>query len=502
MDVLKPWLYIDYTNNIWKFSVNSVKELKYSIMNEDGKWTEEKLIDKDVTSYYVYVDQDSIHIVYSNRKSQLRYCTFINEQWMGKIILDLNSEKVSIENINILLIDRQVSIFYLLVDKMSNDHGILMYCKWGKKTTVDKIQDLILVPLLKEHYVVYLDEDKNAELLFLSDEGNEISINHCTYKDNQWTDSIRLYGVTGDDLEIKMLKEKNNLHILNKYKDNSAYHLEHVLFRKNGVSYKVHESINLVSEPVLVFENNKLLIIWLEENKVHSSYFNGLEWSNPDCVLEGKYIQKYNWVEFNGYRIKNREIYVIDEIEFKFLIPGQRNPEVVKKLNTIETEEKEESINHKIFLKKDSETDEIKIELENLKSINKSLEQTIIDLNTELKTNKRAQVENEDQISKMLHYKKKAEDNYNIFIEVQNKLQKELEEVKKLYTDEISKRENIEKLYEEEIIKRESIEQRLKEAENEKTSIKALSEKLKEENNRINEELTKERSGRRFWKFN
>lgn len=53
---LYPWLYVDYKDNLWRFSVNDNKELNYRIMYTEGKWTKETLIDSRVTGFGLFID--------------------------------------------------------------------------------------------------------------------------------------------------------------------------------------------------------------------------------------------------------------------------------------------------------------------------------------------------------------------------------------------------------------------------------------------------------------
>lgn len=497
MDILKSWIYIDNTNNIWRFSINSANELQYSIMYKEEEWTKEKLIDQDVTGYYIYSDKEGIHIIYINTKAELKYCTFIDQQWMGKTIYKLNEKEVEMKDINLVLTENEMHIFCLIIDKESKDHGIIMHCKWkGMKTKVDKLYDLILTSKLKENYLVFLYEDK-IEMVFFSDEGNEISLNHSSYIKGGWTKAIRLYGIFGEKMEFKMLKDRQGLHLINKYKENSVNYIIHVLVKKGGSLYKskIHESMNELTEVILFKEQNTIVSYWLEENKIYSSFFEGKEWSSPACLIEDREhkIIKYNYIKYSESKNIRGEAYGIGDIEFKLLIPGKEEEKVEEQLYNKETEEKQETTNKEEVFLTDREINKNKIDLKKLRSENKSMEETITSLNAQLKRKQKIMDEYEDQLSKTINYKQKTEDNYNVFLEVQDKLQKELTEIKRLY--------------EEEVANRKSIEIQFEESEKEKAYMKELIDKLNEDNDRLNEEnkemeAEKKKSfGKGFWKF-
>lgn len=501
MDILKSWAYVDNSNNIWKFSVNSDEKLQYSIMYEDKKWTEKKIIDQDVQGYCIYVDKNGVHIIYSNSKAELKYCTFNGQQWMGKTLYKLDKQKVEIKNLNVILTNEEIHIFYLLKDNKSNGHGIIMHCKWnGIETNFDKLQDIIITPGLNEHYLVLLDGKYNIEMLFLSDEGNEVSLNYCSYKNKRWTDANRLYGISGDNIEIKMLKDQYGMHILNKCKEDLEHFIVHVFVKKSGDVQKsnVYESKNIISEPILLKEDNKICTYWIEDNKIYSSFFRGKDWSNPICVIDDveQDIKKYNYVKRNKNNIsKIKEIYWIGETDINKIILGEIGTKNKEQLIN-EVEETQENLNKEEVFKKDDDIKRISL-LNSLGAENKLMKETIASLNLQLQNKQNILNDYEEQVSKIIHYKQKAEDNYNIFIEVQNKLQKELEEIKNSYEEEKVKRENAEIL--------------VKEMEEDKIAIKEQVNRLIEEisgliedNKRLSKELENiknKSSAKGFWKF-
>lgn len=486
MDISKRWIYIDDINNIWKFSLDSDNKLKYSIMYKEGKWTKEKLVDENVLEYSMYTDKSGIHIIYSNRQAELKYCTFIEEQWMGKVLYKLEDENVEINNLNVLLIDDEKHIFFLVIDKESDGHGILVHFSWKEKETkFDKLQDIILAADLEDHYLVDLDENKDIDLLFLSDEGNEISLNHLTYENFKWTDVRRLYGIYGEDIEVKILKDQYGIHVINKYKEDSLNHLIHVLVKKDGSAYKldIHESENKLRDPILLKERNEIILYWIEEKKVYSSSYNGKEWSPPLSITEESEedIIKYKYIEFNREK-KGKEVYASGEVELKFLV-SHEEVKIQEQAEIYQIEENLETINkEKIF----------------------QMEETIARLNLQLQKKEKDQEEYENQISRIAQYKQGVEKNYNIFMEVQNKLQRELEESKKIHEEEIIKRENIEVELRDSKEARKAIEKLLDSLKEENSKLIEENNRLTEENTRLNLEVddTKKKSSLKgFWKF-
>ena len=70
MKICSPCLFYDDEDHIWRFYVNDNKELMYSIMYDEDKWTKENKIDNDVLDFTVNFDKDNkIYIIYSVKGS-------------------------------------------------------------------------------------------------------------------------------------------------------------------------------------------------------------------------------------------------------------------------------------------------------------------------------------------------------------------------------------------------------------------------------------------------
>ncbi len=517
MYVLNSWIYVDYASNVWKFSINRDKELLYTIMYKEGKWTKQKIIDKNVLGFYLYSDENGMHIIYSSSKAEMKYCTYIDQQWMGRTILKLDIKEAEIVDLKVALINGETHIFYVLIDKLSNDHGVLMHCKWNGKTNQNsKLQDIILGMDVKEYYSFYLGEDGILDLLFLTDEGNEFSLNHCSYINNSWTEPARLYGILGDNFEFKILKDQNGVHILNIFKESMFSYIDHVFIKNSGDIKKlnVYESKNKLTEIIMFVNDNRIYSCWVEENKIYYSYFNEAWWDSPVCLMEGNEhpIEKYNYC--NAVKVgNNEEAYGIDNLNFELIIP--------RKLVSNDREEidKENNINEKKEIiktdpiQRENDYRKIKSELFRIKSEKDFLQQTVLNLNIQVEKKQKIQEEYEEKISRLLNHKKKADENYNIFMELQKKAQNDLGELNKRLGEETSNRkvieekynkareekaivkeqlgkllaenDNLNKQFENEIKYREEIEGKYIQAEEEKIIVKEQLDNLLEENNKL-----------------
>ncbi|WP_313346453.1 hypothetical protein [Sedimentibacter sp.] len=404
MEAIKPWICVDSTNTKWKFTLNDDNELQYTVMNKEGKWLKEKRIDKDVIGLYIYTFDKSIHIIYSTLNAELKYCTFLDEQWMGKVIYKLDNKYVEIKDIKVIKSGQEIHIFCLLIDNSSNDHGIILHCIWnGTETNIIKQQDIILFLGLNEYYLVYLDENSNIDLLFISDEGNEISINLSSYKNNKWSSAKRLYGILGDEFEFNIVKDQFGIHILNKFRDESSYYLEHVLMKNNGefLNSTICDSNNELTETILVKIKDKIYSFWLDGNKIYASVLNEFVWSTPFCLKENSKdeIIKCNFCTASEKEYIDREVYV-EKSNFNLIFPGKLVIGEEEKLKSDENDVKQEKkeYNHEFILEEDLINNDhnnkyLMAKLSRIQSDNTILMQTIASLNSQSQNQENIQSE-------------------------------------------------------------------------------------------------------------
>ena len=490
---LFSWIFVDFTNNVWKFSQNNNKELFYTIMYRDGKWTQEKIIDKNVLSFSVCADKEgSIHIIYCNTSAQIKYCTLIENRWMGKTLYELKDKMLEMRNLKVNVIGNEMHIFYVIIENNGSDHGILMQCIWsGKETAINKIQDIVIASDLKDNYKIKADGNKNINMLFITDGRNEKSLNYIRYENEIWSPAKRLYSILGEEIDFEILNDQQGMHILNKFREDTEYYLEHVVLERTGnlKKLRIHESKNEISEPVIIKVNNQLYSCWLEENNILYSFFNGEVWSTPISYIKYDDIKlyKYNYCDAENKEedINQIEIYGTDDLDFKFYIPMQfviNNNESSEALNFVENKSEQKHNNAYVLdrFEEGKEERDINMELSRLRLENNSLEKTITFLNMQLKQKQRLIDDYEMQISKLVEQKQKVDENYNIFMELQQKLQKELEDANKQLLDE--KNCCME------------LENKLKESEKEYNSLRRQISMLKEENSNLYEKLNIEKN--------
>jgi len=497
-----PWVYSDLKGDIWTFSINGNKELCYRIMYREGEWIKETIIDTKVLGFSIYVDEDeTIHVVYSNTKGELRYCTMKDKRWIGKTLYKVESDKFEMQSLKCKIIEDKMHIFYLEVSKKDTNHAVLMHCLWnGRETKAVVVRDIILIDNSKECYSVDVNKKGDIELLFVTDEGTDKSLNYCSFENNRWLPIKRLYGIQGENISFEVLMYEEETHILNKYMEGSIYLLEHVCIESKGniKGFRVYESEKELLEPIIFTKRNKIYSCWLEEGKIFYSNFEGEKWGSAvlfDKVNKGA-VEGYNWFSWidTDSSIESRKIYGTNGLDLYLFNPSDF-VENAKDLLRYGVDKSNEEFSKEESLQK------FKLELFKIKSEKKNLEKKVTHLSMQLQKNKRLMEEYEDRIVKILEQKRKSDENCSIFVELQKNIQKDLEvktdklSEKKFFIETIQRKleDTKEKLVEERSIKIE-IESKLQDYEDENFTIKQELEMLNEEKRRLGEELELEKN--------
>ena len=442
MRICSPCLFYDGEDHIWRFYVNDNRELMYSIMYNEDKWTKENKIDNQVLDFSVNFDMDNkIYIVYSIAAGDLKYCVWEQSKWFGKTIYSFEDDGYEISELNVITIGEIMHIFFIGKSSIKKTQCSLIHFCLNKDKSLFNTIDTI--PFIKEvfcHYQVQHLEDGNFSLIFIKSEKNEVLVNFTEYKNNKWSPPKRLYGIIGNSVNFCTLLQLDKINIMNLSKEGSLHSLEHVLIEPDGKmkSYKIYESSEKLTNFLLIEISGVLWAIWVEgKNILTSSYKN--QWSQPNinyAELDNE-ILKYKFLSLsNKYNnVKCKYILGTNPPEINLLLPKHKNNDyrgVLPESNKVNPETKLDSGGQKNKL-------DMQEEILILKKINKSLEKKLIDLQMKYQQKLRILEESDNNFFKLINAKKKTEEKLNIIAEIQQTSIKKLEamKVEKLSRDEV-----------------------------------------------------------------
>jgi len=332
MRICSPCLFYDDENHIWRFYINSKKDLMYSIMYDENQWTKEIKIDNEVLDFTVDFDIDNkIYIIYSVKNSDLKYCIWEQQKWFGKTIYSFENKEYEMTELSVIRIGKLMHIFFIGKNNINITQCSLMhFCINKDGNSFDTIDTITFLEESICHYQVDHLENNNLSLIYIKDKKNEVVMNFTEYKNNKWSVIKKLYGIIGNSINFCTLLQRDKINIMNLSKDRSLYLIEHVIIEHDGKmkNYKIHESDHKPTNFLLIELSGILWSIWSEGGNVFSSSYKN-QWSEPDKYYSEliNEISIYKCLSLsNKYnKIKCKYILGTNPPEINLLLPKSKN---------------------------------------------------------------------------------------------------------------------------------------------------------------------------------
>ncbi|MHC6178554.1 hypothetical protein ACYUJ6_01590 [Clostridium sp. JNZ X4-2] len=472
-----PWIF-NINNNIWKVYLNDTDVLMYKFMYDQGKWTKEKFIDVEVIEFAACIEDEIIHIIYVNKKYEMRYCTMKDGKWFGKLLYHIDMGQFKIEDLNAVILGGKLNFFYLLKASDDSKHGILKHYIWdGKEIKFYTIQHIVLSNKVDKYYEIQIGYDSCINAFFLSDRGDEISFGYCKYDGNSWTSDKRLYGLQGDNILFKAASDSNTFNIINRTREDTIYLLEHVCVENNIYmrKYEVYKSKIKPIEPIVFYRNNKLFTCWQEGSSVFCSSYRYGKWSKPVAFNKELKtpIKIYNFIDMSD----SRQPYMIYGTEGDVSCTFSFMDLVENSMKSLEQKTNKSSLNTN---QEDESIEEIKEKFKNICYENIILKEKIDSFSMHLQKKKHAADEYENKISKIAEQKRKLEENLDFFMEVKKNIEIEMDDIKKQFLNQ-------------KIITK-NVQDKLDEKEENNELLKEKVDYLIEENKKLKDQLKLERN--------
>lgn len=431
MNNCNPWIFNDRSDDLWRFSITENGDFIYNVMYGDDKWTKEKKIDTEILEFAVNIDgKENIHIVYINKKRQLKYCVWENSQWLGKILYSFEDNNCNINELSLIIKEEDIHIFFILKKLNVKHKASLMHYLWhGEKYEVNTICNINLIDDLSAHYYVETESENKIYLLLISGAENGGTLRVCRYMNNSWSKIKNLYIIRGNKISFYSLIYKNKFHILNLSREHSIYSLEYVSvdFDGNMKSTKVNESLEEIINPTLFIRENTIFALWQRENNVLCSSFKDhwyipirLNSEDDDIILVYNYITS----NINGISVKTKKVFGTDFPDIKLFSPRIS-------LDSHNNKEIKESDIQTNGVKDVTIMQSLQKDIPKLKEINKNLYERIDEMKMQLQHKQKFINEIEENLRMVLEKNKKIEENCSFFAELQKSTQIELEKTKK-----------------------------------------------------------------------
>jgi hypothetical protein len=368
------------------------------------------------------------------------------KQWIGRTIYQVDNDFYELQNLKVEILNSEMHIFFLMIEKSIRNQALLMQCIWNENDTkMEKLQTVVLDSHLEENYLLEVEKKGSLELLFVTYERDEFELNLSSYKNHNWTPEKRLYCIKGEEIDFEIVPSQQVIHIINKYKENSMYYLDYVCIEKNGTitGSKVHESSVELENPILLLKEKTIYTFWIEENKIYYSFFDGECWNKPIYCKNNidQKIDKFHFHSEYSKSVKEKEVYGTGEYDLRLFLPYQFV------MNVSENQMTEDNIVQASALDRPQIKDNIKthkLELIKMKSENRELNKRIASLNMQLQKLKRTIQEQEEHLTRAMQQKQNSEENCNLYLKLQKKVQDELEQTSQQFLLEHNLRAEIE----------------------------------------------------------
>jgi hypothetical protein len=418
----------DFQENLWQFYIRQDGAFVYRIMYSENKWTKENKLDSNVEEFYIGLDNEyNFHIIYITSIGELKYCIYKNQQWSGKKLYSYDRSRFYTRELGLELIDNEIHIVFILCKCGQTEKGKLMHYVWrGEEGVTSNIYTIELLPSTERHYSLEMASESVLYLFFLTRENSEASLMNCGYINGTWSQPKKLYGITGDNIEIFTLESDNEFNILNVSKEGSTVLLERAFIDYQGTiqSEIIYESTEKVNGANFFMYDKTLWVQWIEgDSLIKYTYLDG-KWKIPESLYEGiSNIQIYKYKKLktpeNTFNIK--VLFGSAYPDIQFYVPKCLEKKEFEKSQELLVEEDELSRNNY-----DSNSNSKAERRDDNNSI-KILQKRIATLQMQLQLKERTIEEAIETDNRLIEQKRISEEKSDFFSKLQQETKKRLD---------------------------------------------------------------------------
>ncbi|HHV26075.1 MAG TPA: hypothetical protein GXX63_02640 [Tissierellia bacterium] len=269
--------YIDKTNNLVFNKFNNKNTLSIFLSE----------IDSNVLDFSVIIDEkDIIHLIYLIKNGDLIYCTYVEENWMKKLVFKLDTKSNIYKNLTLIISNNSINIFYAYANLVNiNLWNIEQITKSNTRWEKKKVTSIFSKKIFSPFYIDY-DRLGNIHLLLKTNEHNSTHIYYTFYnvfikKWSEITEKISFID-TYNIFPYLFIDSKNNIHILWSSLENKDYILKYKRLSHIGKNKYKWNTVdlphinNITHTPIMIEINETLKIIYLKNNKI--GYLNSINY--------------------------------------------------------------------------------------------------------------------------------------------------------------------------------------------------------------------------------
>lgn len=418
----------DFQNNLWHFYIGQDGTFIYRIMYSENKWTKEMRLDSNVEEFCIELDNEyNFHIVYVTLNGELKYCIYKDKQWSGKTIYSYDESSFNIKEIDLKLLGKEIHIIFLFCKSGQSEKAKLIHYVWiGEEVINTNIYTIELLPFTERHFTVEIASESVLYLFFLTKDGIEAAVMSCGYINGTWSETKKLYGITGRNIEIFTLERDNEFDILNISQDDSSFVLERAFINYQGEinSEIIYETKEKIRDANFFIYNKTLWVQWLEENNIIKYTYLDEKWEVPQVLNE-----ELSKINIYGYKTpiksdnntKIKTVFGSNYPDLKLYMPQYICSKEKVKAGEESTEIEELSV-----YKEDTYSN-IKINKQENDNYIRVLQKRIATLQMQLQVKERTVYELIEKENKIVEQRRIMEEKNEFFIKLQQETKKQLD---------------------------------------------------------------------------
>ena len=299
----KILLISDSLNNINLFRLNHGKIIKNYFDSKMEIMSEEMVVQDAFLEYDVLIDtEDNIYLIYQDISFNLILILLKDEEVET---IKLTGEPIfEVYYLNLINKDKELHIFYSILLKDLEKKYRIYHHYFNGMNWITNIVDEINVKEILNPFKIINNDNELIIVYYDKVENEQIYIKSFKLDQKKWGEKIKLTEDKSSKLYLDILLKENKLNLVYSqyYEGNLIIKYERFNYADGKVQKEKEEILSNPEnsqEPILIYYDEKLWVVWLEYENVISRYSDdyGTTWSPIYLWNESKegYIVRYKF---------------------------------------------------------------------------------------------------------------------------------------------------------------------------------------------------------------
>ena len=276
---------------LFNFYLNEKKCIEYIASDKKGIWKDKNVVlEEPANNFCVEVHGTTLHLLSFHENGALYYSKFEDGLWQSHLIAEYPVTRQKVLYPTLKLIDHQIHIFYYLIDTEHKRKAYLLHMHFHN----NKYHNTHVTTISSNSYFNSFKVFHTKDSIFilyssLVHEFEQIFISKLNLHSGKWNNPICITESKDKKIYIDgLLDHDHKFHILWSKYDDEYLVVQYLNLSLDTLSGDLDapKPISLSSKsscsfPTLVYYQKALWVIWVEMNKIISSYTldNGRTWS-------------------------------------------------------------------------------------------------------------------------------------------------------------------------------------------------------------------------------